>query len=212
MHAALIRPFAFILSPGDWPMPSRTEVAAAAAGLCTLNVLAGWTVLPILMTGVPAAVASSGVMVTFVLLVQALLLVVTLAFRWAVGTYIAWSLGAATGAARDTLPYAAAVVMADAVLVVREGMLAVIIWLQHDALAPGFQAPRIGLNLVVDTGAPFIDGLLNEINMFTVWHALVLAGGLRAFAGVTGRTSALTVAAIWMLLVAFGILAGTIRA
>jgi hypothetical protein len=141
---------------------------------------------------------------TLVLLSQAAVLLLMLGFRWGVLTYIAWSLGAGAGAARNALPYAAVVIMADAVLLLREMLLGGILWMRDGASA-GFEAPRIGLNLLLDNPAPAINAILNEINVFSIWHVLVVVIGLQAFAGVTRRMAIGIVAVAWTVLISIGV-------
>jgi hypothetical protein len=127
------------------------------------------------------------------------------AFRWIVTSYILWAIGASAGAARSALPYAAVVVMADAVLVLRELMIVGLIWLKHDGGVSALELPKIGLNLLFPLTSPLGNAILNEINVFSVWHVLVATIGLHAYAGMSRRLAGASVILAWSAFFGLGI-------
>lgn len=185
MFRRIVRPFLFVLSPQEVCAVGTADIVAAAAALATLNVVLGWSVLPIALDQVPQGILGSPKALGIVLTIQASLLVAMCGFRWLVLTHLAWGLGAISGAAASRRPYWGVVIMSDTVMVLREALLAVILWLGRDQFAAGGDAPRIGLNLFVDSSSALVNVLLNEINVFTLWHGVVFAVGLHASAGVT---------------------------
>lgn len=201
----MISPFLFILGPRDLAAPTRRELVGAVGVLCALNILAGWMLVPLVIDTLPPGVRSSTSVLTIVLLWQAAMLLCMVAVRWSVMTYIAWSVGAATGASERWRPYLAVFVLADAVLVIRELTMLVIIWLRWPGDGGVVEAPKIGLNLLFDNLTPAINAALNQVNVFSVWHALVVVIGLQAFAGVSRRTALATVVLMWTTLIAAGI-------
>jgi hypothetical protein len=204
--SAVGRPFAFILAPSESFAFSQRDAVATGAILAVLNVCVAWSFLPVLLSGVPSGIASSPTRLAFILSIQAVVLILMLAFRWTVSTYLAWSIGAATGSSSDKLPYLAVVLLADTVLLLREALVGVILWLIRRDLNATLEIPRLGLDLFVDASSPILRTILSQFSVFTIWYIIVMVVGLERFARVPKAKGTVIVSFIWVVLLAIALL------
>ena len=83
-------------------------------------------------------------------------------------------------------------------------------WITRDRFATNPVAPRLGRDLVIESTSPFVNGVLSQINVFALWHAVVFAVGLHACAGVSRWLAVGTVALVWTVLLSLQVIGGSV--
>lgn len=186
-----LKPLLFWISPTDVRCSSLADAVAAFVVIATMHVVAAWSVIPAVM---PGNALTSYRTVAVLLLLQLVVVTGTLAVRWGLITYFAWTLGTWFGAStRSLLPYFGVVVMADGVTAAKMAVASVVARMSEAGARSYLQAPRMGLDLVFQPESPLATAILSSVDGFALWYGVIVVLGLRSACGLRGGHAILVV-------------------
>jgi hypothetical protein len=147
-----------------------------------------------------AAIRPSPTSIAALVALQATITTALLCLRWLFVAYVVWAFASAWGKPASFVAGLGVVVLAETPRLLENAFILTLIVLRRSPVQSTLDLrPPIGVNLYLDGLSLRMDALLNQLNVFELWHVAVLALGIRSVFHTSTGAALLLASGLWLM-------------